>query len=182
MEDNALAVVPARTAVVVMDFQEGIVARGRDPEGTVRRAAVVLAAARSAGVPVVYVTHATPPYDADPVHAGVAPAAGERVLPKTAVGAFSTTGLEVELRRLGRDTVVLMGVSTSGCVLSTVRHGADLGFTLVVVEDGCDDPDAEVHAVLTGTVFPRQATVVTADALAAALGTGLAAGPAVGGG
>jgi nicotinamidase-related amidase len=169
MEDSALVVDPSRTAVVVMDFQVGIVGRGRDPEGTVRRAASVLGAARSAGVPVVYVTHGTPPYDADPVHAGVAPADGERVLAKTAVGAFSTTGLDVELRRMGRDTLVLMGVSTSGCVLTTVRHGADLGFTLLVVEDGCDDPDAEVHALLTGKVFPRQTTVVTAETLNDAL-------------
>nr|HRC62864.1 isochorismatase family protein [Dehalococcoidia bacterium] len=47
-----------RAVVVIMDFQQGIVGTvARDPEGTVRRAASVLAAARAASVPVVHVVH-----------------------------------------------------------------------------------------------------------------------------
>ena len=166
---------PGRMAVVIMDFQNGIVSGGgRDPQGTVERAASVLAAARAAGAPVVYIAHRGGRFEEDSpdaeIHPGVAPAEGERVIGKTAWGSFSTTGLDMLLRELGRDTLVLMGVSTSGCVLSTVRWGADIGYQLVVVGDACDDGDEEVHRVLTEKVFPRQATVLNAQEFVAAVG------------
>ena len=63
-------------------------------------------------------------------------------------------------------------IATSGVVLSTVRHGADADYRLVVVKDACADRDEEVHRVLTEKVFPRQATVVTAAELVQALGAG----------
>ena len=106
------------------------------------------------------------------IHPGVAPVEGERVIRKTRAGSFSTTGLDALLRELGLATLILMGVSTSGCVLSTVRWGADVGYRLVVVSDACDDGDAEVHRVLTEKIFPRQATVVTADQFVEASGGG----------
>src|SRR6266516_7528180 len=61
-------------------------------------------------------------------------------------------------------TLVLAGAATSGVVLSTVRQAADLDYRLTVLSDGCLDPDPEVHRVLTGKVFPRQASVATAAA------------------
>jgi nicotinamidase-related amidase len=173
--ETGLALEPSRTAVVIMDYQVGIVeGYAGDPEATVVRAAAVLRAARTAGIPVVHVRAGTPPYDVDEgpgrIRPEVAPLPGETVLTKTRTGAFTTTGLDVLLRRDGRDTVVLLGVATSGCVLTTVRGAADLGYGIVVVADACDDRDAEVHRVLTTKVYPRQATVVSAEAFAAALG------------
>ena len=160
-----------RTAVVIMDFQNGIVSNAAsDPASVVQHAAGVLASARAAGIPVIYVIHRGGRFAEDSpdtvIHAAVTPASGERVLQKTRAGAFSTTGLDVLLREQGRDTLVLMGVATSGCVLSTVRWSADIGYRLVVVADACDDRDAEVHRVLTQKLFPRQATVVTSQEFA----------------
>jgi nicotinamidase-related amidase len=74
------------------------------------------------------------------------------------------------LRAKGIDTLVLAGIATSGVVLSTVRHAADADYGLLVVEDACADRDDEVHRVLTGKVFPRQATVTTTAEVVAALG------------
>jgi nicotinamidase-related amidase len=48
-------------------------------------------------------------------------------------------------------------------VLSTLRQAADVDYQLVVLADGCLDADPEVHRVLTGKVFPRQADVLTVD-------------------
>ena len=166
-----------RTAVVIMDFQNGIVGNyaDGDPDGVVERAASVLAAARAAGAPVLHVVHRGGPFEADSpeaeIHPGVAPATGERVIRKTRAGAFSTTGLDALLREEGRDTLVLMGVATSGCVLSTLRWAADTGYRLAVVRDGCGDADPEVHRVLTEKVFPRQAEVLDAADCAARLGS-----------
>jgi nicotinamidase-related amidase len=173
MTQEPFVVEAGRTAVVIMDFQVGIVGPyARDPEGTVQRAASVLAAARSAGIPVIHVVHRGGQFAAESpdisIHPGVAPAEDELVLTKVRAGSFSTTALDVLLREQGRDTLVLMGVATSGCVLSTVRWGADLSYRLVVVKDACDDRDEEVHRVLTEKIYPRQATVVTAAEFAVA--------------
>ncbi|MBM4416393.1 MAG: cysteine hydrolase [Chloroflexi bacterium] len=176
MTQQALSVDADHTAVVIMDFQNGIVLPyGRDPAGTLRRAALVLDAARRAGIPVLYVQHRGGQFEADTpeaaIHPDVAPREGDHVVVKTKVGSFSTTGLDVTLRELGCDTLVLMGVTTSGCVLSTVRWAVDINYRLVVVADACDDRDEEVHRVLTEKLFPRQATVVTASEFVAAAGT-----------
>jgi nicotinamidase-related amidase len=156
-----------RTAVVIMDFQSFIVANyASDPEAVVRNAARVLDGARKAGIPVVYimagqlVDNGT---EGSELHPGIAPQPGEKVIRKSKFGSFSTTDLDVHLREKGRDAIVLMGVSTSGCVLSTLRWGADINYKVLVVADGCDDKDPEVHRVLTEKVFPMQATVLKAD-------------------
>ena len=158
---------PGRTVVVIMDFQNGIVSNGRNPEQTLENAASVLAAARTIDVPVIYIVHRGGRFEAETndaaIHPDVAPRADERIITKRRAGAFSTTGLDVMLREAGRDTLVLLGVSTSGCVLSTVRWGADINYRLVVVKDACDDPDEEVHRVLTEKLFPRQAMVLTTE-------------------
>ncbi len=65
------------------------------------------------------------------------------------------------LRGLCANTLVLAGIATSGVVLSTLRQAADLDYGLVVLADGCLDPDPEVHRVLTEKVFPRQADVMS---------------------
>ena len=103
------------------------------------------------------------------IHPAVAPDAGDIVVTKTRVGAFSTTDLAAQLAERDVDTLVLAGVATSGVVLSTVRDGADRDFRLVVLADCCADRDPEVHRVLTEKVFPRQATVIDSTELAGLL-------------
>ena len=83
---------------------------------------------------------------------------------------FSNTAIDIMLREMGRDSLVLMGVATSGCVLSTVRWAADINYKLTVVSDACDDSDPEVHRVLTEKLFPRQGTVMTTQEFLQALG------------
>ena len=73
------------------------------------------------------------------------------------------------LRAQGRDTLILMGHATSGVILSTVRYAADADYRLIVVEDGCADRDPQVHDLLMEKVFPRQATVATAQDVVRAL-------------
>ena len=70
-----------RTAGIIMDFQNRIVnTAARDPQAVVKNAALVLAGARRAGIPVIHVVHRGGAYkevslDTE-VHAGVAPAPG----------------------------------------------------------------------------------------------------------
>ena len=159
---------PDKTAVLIMDFQTRIVNNyASDPQGVVQSATQVLKGARQAGIPVIYVVHRGRGFEESStetdIHPGVSPASGETIISKTKTSPFSNTGLDALLREMGRDTLVLMGVSTSGCVLSTIRWAADIGFKLVVVADACSDPDPEVHRVLMEKIYPRQASVMVAD-------------------
>ncbi|SEO36959.1 Nicotinamidase-related amidase [Niastella yeongjuensis] len=94
------------------------------------------------------------------VHPDLAPAENEIVVHKKRVSAFAGSDLEIVLRSLGINHLVLTGVATSGVVLSTLREAADKDYTLTVLADCCADRDDEVHRVLTTKVYPRQASVL----------------------
>ncbi len=136
----------------------------------ISRANKVLAKARHDGIPVIYMEvrrgERTPETE---IHPAVTPQPGELVLTKRRVGPFSTTNLDEVLKKQGIETLVLMGISTSGCVLSTVRWAADIDYQLIVLSDCCADQDDEVHRVLMEKVFPRQASVVTSQEFLQAL-------------
>ncbi len=89
---------------------------------------------------------------------------------KSRVGPFSTTDLDAILKANGIETLALMGISTSGVVLSTVRWAADIDYRLIVLADCCADRDEEVQQVLIEKVLPRQATIVTSQEFLQALG------------
>jgi nicotinamidase-related amidase len=89
--------------------------------------------------------------------------AGETIIYKQRYSAFSENSLNMILRAKGIENLVLLGISTSGIVLSTLRQAFDLDYQCVVVKDACLDRDEEVHRVLTEKVFTAQATVVTAE-------------------
>jgi nicotinamidase-related amidase len=185
----------AHTALLVMDFQSEVVTLFGDRAApALARAAELCAAARAAGVTIVYVVVGFRPGYPElnprnaafatlassgrlvvpPSGATLAPPlrqeAGEVMVVKHRVSAFAGTDLDMILRAKQIDTLVLSGIATSGVVLSTTRHAADADYRLVVVEDACADRDDEVHRVLMGKVFPRQGTVTTTAEVVAALG------------
>ena len=186
---------PRRAALLVMDVQKQIVDHfAADAEGLLTRTASLLDAARASGLLVVYVVVGFRPgfpevspnnqsfgairqsgrfsFDGPPeasIHPAVAPREGEVVVVKHRVSAFHGTDLDMILRANGRDTLILSGIATSGVVLSTLRHAADADYRIVVAEDCCADMDPEVHACLTGKVFPRQATVAKSEEVRNAL-------------
>ena len=174
MTQQATRIDANRTAVLIMDFQQRIIANvTTEPATVVENAARALAGARAAGIPVIYVVHRGGPFaeyapDVE-LHEGVVPAEGELVITKVRPGPFSTTALDVTLREMGRDNLVIMGVATSGCVLSSVRWAVDINYSFIVLSDACSDGDPEVHRVLTEKVYPRQGTVMTTDEFLAAL-------------
>ncbi len=184
---------PKRSALLVMDMQEELVASLGEAAGPlVDRAATLVTAAREAGMPVLYVVVGFRPGYPEldwqgPMYARVSgrfqtttpgsdivdalrPRAEDVIVFKHRVGAFSGTDLDQILRAKRIDTLVLLGISTSGVVLSTVRHAFDADYRLVVVEDACTDRDDEVHRVLMEKVFRGQARVAKAAEIAVELG------------
>lgn len=174
------------TVLLVLDIQNGIVGMIENSEAYLQRLAPTIDAARKAGLRIIYVTVAMRPgypevsarnnmfarvkdhggsfVEGDPstrVHSAVSPADGDILVTKRRVSAFHGTDLDVVLRSLDAETLVLAGVSTSGVILSTVRQGADMDYRLVVLEDMCVDRDQELHDTLM-KMFTKQAQVVSA--------------------
>jgi len=187
MTDPTPAIDPRRTALLVMDYQNGIVGRLEDAEALLARVAHAIAVVRQHGGHIGYVRvafedadfdaiptasqfaglvaqsgramHADSPATA--VHESVAPEPGDIVVRKTRVGAFSTTDLDDQLKAHEVQTLVLAGISTSGVVLSTVRDASDRDYRVFVLADASADPRPGVHEFLTEQIFPNQAQVIT---------------------
>ncbi len=85
------------------------------------------------------------------------------VVTKRRISTFSGSDLEVLLRAQNINHLILVGVSTSGVVLSTLCQAADMDFQLTVLVDGCADRNPKVRRALIEKVFPRQAEVLSID-------------------
>ncbi len=181
---------PARTAVLSMDCQTGIVAiyTKDEKDNFLARAASVLNHARASAMTTIHVQTGFRPglpevgprntlfgaIKASPQHqrlfqeplgaipAAIAPKENEIVITKHRVSAFAGTDLAMILRANDIDTLVLYGIATSGVVLSTLLEAADADFRLVVIKDCCADLDPQVHDCLINRFFPSRASVLSA--------------------
>jgi nicotinamidase-related amidase len=189
------AIDPKRTALLVMDYQAGVLSRLPEADSLLARTAEAISYVRDRGGHIGYVRvafedddfAAVPPtsmmgarvaalgraFHADSpataIHDLVAPEPEDIVVRKTRVGAFSTTDLDDQLRRRGIDTLLLAGLSTSGVLLSTVLDARDRDYLVFVLADLSADPEPGVHEFLIQRIFPRQAHVITSADLAGLL-------------
>ncbi|PHK49696.1 isochorismatase [Staphylococcus edaphicus] len=89
------------------------------------------------------------------------PQENEVIVTKHRLSAFTGSNLEVLLRGIQVDHLVLTGVSTSGVVLSTAVEAADKDFKLTILSDAVDDNDTEKHQFLINKILTRYAEVIT---------------------
>jgi maleamate amidohydrolase len=75
----------------------------------------------------------------------LSPAPAEPVIVKQYASAFFGTSLAATLHTAGIDTVVVAGVSTSGCIRATATDALNHGLRPQVVRDACADRTAELH-------------------------------------
>lgn len=181
---------PKKTALVIIDLQNGIVGMSTAPHAAakvIENSQKLAAAFRACSATVVYVRvdlndFLKLPADAPftlgdgPLPAAlseIAPSAGfqpgDILITKRHWGAFAGTELERTLKSRGVETVVITGISTNAGVESTVRQGTGLGFAFVVVEDACASHDAAHHRFAVENTFPRLGRVRKTDEVIAAL-------------
>ncbi|WP_393074638.1 cysteine hydrolase family protein [Streptomyces sp. LN704] len=178
-------ITPERTALLAMDFQNGIVPLAPDSDALVERVKGAIADVRAAGGTIGYVRVAFTEDDwtsvpdtnkafaavaaakmlhhedaATQIDERIAPEDGDIVVRKIRFGSGSTTDLHQQLSDRGIDTLVLTGISTSGVVLSTLIDAADRDYRVIVLTDGVADPDPETHRVLLDNVFPTRAHIL----------------------
>ncbi len=160
---------PTRTALVVIDVQRIFV----DPLGSsylpmataaCERLAGLVEAWRQAGRPLIFTRHA----HRDPRQDGGAmsrwwrslimegspeaelvdalrPAAGERVITKSRYSAFAFTELEMVLRSLGIEDLLIGGVLTNLCCETTAREAFVRDFNVFFLGDGTAAADPALH-------------------------------------
>jgi nicotinamidase-related amidase len=90
----------------------------------------------------------------------VAPRGDELVVVKQYASAFFGTTLATTLHARGVDTVVVVGVSTSGCVRASVVDAIQHGFVPLVVEDAVGDRAPEPHRANLRDLQAKYAEVV----------------------
>jgi nicotinamidase-related amidase len=132
--------------LLVIDMQDGF----DDPAWGVRNnpllelnVGALIAAWRRSGAPVIHVHHDSPspsgrlrrgtPGNAPKREA--MPIENEWIYRKSVNSAFIGTTLQVDLRKRGIDTLVVVGLTTNHCVSTTVRMAANFGFETFVVAD-----------------------------------------------
>ena len=182
-----------RPALLVIDFVKAYVTEGSPlfgGEGCLaaqRGAQSLLGAARQAGIPIVHTTVAYQvggrdggiffrkvpalscfetgrhPELAAFAH-GLEPAAGEIVITKQYASAFFGTSLASTLTSIGVDTLLIAGVSTSGCVRASAVDCCQHGFVPLVVRDAVGDRAAQPHAANLFDLQAKYAEVIDLSA------------------
>lgn len=193
-----------RPALIVIDMLRAYFQPGAEfylgSDECLLSAARVLAAARKAGIPVI---HTRVEYDPDGINGGlfvrkiaalrhlvpggplaaimpqVAPAEHEVVIVKQYASAFHGTTLAATLTALRVDTLIITGVSTSGCVRATGVDTIQNGFLPLVVRQAVGDRDPRPHEANLFDLQAKYAEVVNEDAVLAWLAA-RTAGPAAG--
>jgi nicotinamidase-related amidase len=175
---------PKSTTLVLIDLQNGIVARQTAPYASrevVSRCAGMAADFRRHGAMVVYVrvdllnfimlpvdsplrdpNGPPPPASASELVPEAGRQPGELLITKRHWSAFINTELEARLRERAIRTIVLGGIATNFGVESTARDAAALGFNVVLVEDAMTSFVAENHRFAVEAIFPRLGRVRTA--------------------
>ncbi|MGW6258889.1 hydrolase [Streptomyces sp. NPDC055085] len=189
----AVTTIDPRTALVVIDLQNGIVGNpgvGPHPAADVVERSVRLADAfRGHGLPVVLVRVTAAADGADAVSGRTDGASRGRSFPegwdvivddlaghpeditvtKRNWGAFYGTDLDLQLRRRGITQIVLTGIATSIGVESSARAAHEHGYHVTLATDAMTDLDAETHRNSVERIFPRLGETGTTDEILEAL-------------
>ncbi|MEE4191267.1 MAG: isochorismatase family protein [Halieaceae bacterium] len=103
------------------------------------------------------------------VDPALAPRPGEVVLEKQWASAFFGTDLAAQLRAAEADSLVVTGLTTSGCVRATVVDGLQHDLPVVVPREAVGDRNPEAHAANLHDMNAKYADVLSLDEVIALL-------------
>src|SRR5579871_6778815 len=180
-------IVPAQTALVIMHYQTDILQLFPSVAPTLLANTRQLCdAARARNVSIYFARiHFSPGYpEVSPLNRNgqgikqlglfvddeIAPELGQKATESLIIAhrasVFFGTDLQAQLSAQGIDTLLMVGIASTGVVLSSVAYASDADFRLFTVKDCCYDPDQVVHDRLFSTAFDSRTTVLSlADAL-----------------
>ena len=179
-----------RPALIVIDFVGAYLRQGSPlyagVEAVRDACKTLLGAARKARIPVIHTNVAYQPGGRDGgvffrklpalscfergLHpelaafgAGLEPAEGETIISKQYASAFFGTTLASTLAALGVDTLLIAGVTTSGCVRATAVDACQHGFIPLVVRDAVGDRHPASHDANLFDLQAKYAEVISLD-------------------
>jgi len=100
---------------------------------------------------------------------GLEPQEGDQIVEKMRMNAFYDTKLDILLRGLGVETLIITGAWTNMSIEHTARHAADAGYRAVVASDGTSTVDDEWQNVALNYAMQNVASVGTCAEIAGAL-------------
>lgn len=180
----ALTTLDPKTALIVIDLQNGIVAMPAADliAPVIKHASELVEAFRAHKLPVVLVNVAgaapgrseqgfrmdgPPPAEWTALVPELNQQPEDHTVTKKTWGAFTNTGLADYLKEKGVTQVVLAGVATSIGVESTARQAQELGHNVTLVIDAMADMNADAHHNSVTRIFPKLGeTGTTQDVLA----------------
>jgi nicotinamidase-related amidase len=167
----AISQLDPKTALLVIDLQKGIVAlsTAHPADEVVKLARQMIDAFRRHHLPIVFVNVAggAPGRTESPPRVGQFPPDWTELVPelnrqpadhmvtKRTWGAFTNTGLDEHLKKLGVTQVVILGVATSIGVESTARHAYENGYHITLAVDAMTDLNADAHTNSITRIFPK---------------------------
>src|SRR4051794_18682517 len=161
-------------------------------QNVVENVAALANAARTAGVPVIHVWYIVEPgapglkqnaplfegvkgsnalvrgtWGAAAVE-GLEPQDGDHVIEKMRMNGFYETRLDILLRGLGVETLIITGAWTNMSIEHTARHAADAGYRAVVASDGTSTVNNEWQNAALNYAMQNVASVGTCKEIASA--------------
>ncbi len=162
-------------------------------QNVVANVADLAAACRAAGVPVIHIWYLVEPgavglrqnaplfqgvkesdglvrgtWGAAPAE-GLEPQDGDHVVEKMRMNGFYETRLDILLRGLGANTILITGAWTNMSIEHTARHGADAGYEVVVASDGTSTISEEWHHAALNYAMNNVGKVATCGEIKTAL-------------
>ena len=155
---------PARTVLIIVDMENDFVKPGASFEVQAGREMLpklkeLIGFCRDTGISVIYTTHAHRPDGSDAgrfadiypaiaegkglvdgsdgieIYDEIAPEPGEVIIKKHRYSAFFGTDLDIILRGLGTDTVIVTGVTTENCCHATARDAMFRDYRVAFISD-----------------------------------------------
>jgi len=140
-----------KTAVVVIDVQQGYFDRRPPPADAdivIARINALTSRARTAGIPVIFVQHEAQYEFGSPdwqLERRLKTDTEDYRVRKSTPDSFLRTDLEDLLAKLGISRLIVCGYATEGCVDSTIRRAAALGYEVAIAADA-HTTDDKPHA------------------------------------
>ncbi|MBI1198865.1 MAG: isochorismatase family protein [Phenylobacterium sp.] len=127
------------TALLVVDVQTKVMANGAGRDAVVANIGRLVAAARAAGTPVVWVQHISDELpkgsEAGAIVAELDPRPDEPLVEKAYGDAFEDTSLEAVLAGRGVGRLIVAGAQTDACIRSTLHGALARGYDAILVKD-----------------------------------------------
>lgn len=132
------------TALLVIDVQKGLFSRPTpmyNAEELLSNVNTLRNRFSQAGGPVFFIQHSNQKLllkgsDNWQFHPDLTVTQNDQIIQKTHGNGFEDTPLKDELDSRGIDCIVITGLVTNGCVKATCMGGNELGYRVILVEDG----------------------------------------------